>query len=97
MGAVMAEEDKSPRIMPLRSGVDYELEEQADAWLAKEKLSAENRDYLSADQLKLRAEREISNSLGVADASLMAGMYRRAHNPLAGTRPGKRGHSHDDG
>lgn len=95
----MAEEGRlrPARTMSLRSGVDYKLEEQADAWLAKEKLSAENRDYLSADQLKLRSEREIGNSLGVADVSLVSGIYRRAHNPLAGTRPGKLGRSHDDG
>jgi hypothetical protein len=75
--------------------VNYKLEERADELLAA------NRDgtneILSQDQLDLRARREISNSLGVADASLVKGMYRRVHNPLTGSRPGRKGHSHDDG
>lgn len=82
--------------MQLKSGTDYALEQQADEFLAQHRGDGEV-DYLSADQLELRAKREISNSLGVADASLVAGLYRRAYNPLAGTRPGKKGHGHDDG
>lgn len=85
------------QIMALRSGVDYTLEEQADALLAKNREGVAAGLILSADQLDLRARREIGNHLGVADASLMAGIYRRVHNPLAGTRPGKLGRSHDDG
>lgn len=87
--------ERAPKIMSLKSGVDFTLEEQADQLLAAS--DPGTRDYLSVDQLQLRQYREIGNHLGVADASLVAGLYRRAHNPLAGTRPGKRGHSHDDG
>lgn len=87
-------------LMSLRSGIDWSLEEQADILLARAKATTGapvDYQYLSSDQLDLRANREIGNHLGVADASLVAGVYRRAHNPLAGTRPGKLGRSHDDG
>lgn len=83
-------------LLSLRSGIDYAAEEQANAWLAKAAAAGAPRDWLSQDQLDLRARREIGNSLGVADASLVCGQYRRAHNPLAGSRPGKLGRSHDD-
>ena len=85
------------KLLHLRSGIDYSAEEEADKWLAKSRTEGPaNCDYLSQDQLDLRQRREISNHIGVADASLVAGMYRRAHNPMSGTRPGKLGHSHDD-
>ncbi|QDH91806.1 hypothetical protein SEA_PHRAPPUCCINO_131 [Mycobacterium phage Phrappuccino] len=93
----MAGKTKDSSTMTLKSGVDWSLEEQADAILSKDRGDARSSDYLSQDQLDLRARREISNQLGVADAALMRGMYRRAHNPLAGTRPTKLGRSHDDG
>lgn len=83
--------------MSLRSGVDHNLEEQANQLLAASRESGSRGDYLSQDQLDLRQRREIGNHLGVADASLVVGIYRRAHNPLSGSRPGKLGHSHDDG
>lgn len=83
--------------MSLRSGINYLVEEQADEWLAKSKADGMTVDWLSHDQLDLRQNREIGNSLGVADASLVAGIYRRAHNPLLGSRPGKLERSHDDG
>jgi hypothetical protein len=94
------ENEKKPsksKIMSLRSGIDYRLEEEAEKWLAKGRAEGDRGDYLSQDQLDLRQKREISNQLGVADASLVAGIYRRAHNPQMGHRPGKQGRSHDDG
>jgi len=89
---------EEPRILPLKTGTDYGLEEEANRLLAASREQfGDQHMVLSEEQLELRQKREISNSLGVADASLVAGMYRRAHNPLAGTRPGKLGRSHDDG
>ena len=96
----MAIREGAARLMSLRSGVDWSLEEQADVLLARSKATMGapvDYQYLSTDQLDLRANQKIGNHLGVADASLVAGVYRRTHNPLMGTRPGKRGHSHDDG
>jgi len=83
-------------LLPLKSGVDYQLEQIANELLTQDR-SRGNVDWLSEDQLELRARREIGNHIGLADAALIAGMYRRAYNPLAGTRPGKKGRSHDDG
>ncbi|OBY33766.1 hypothetical protein ACT18_00630 [Mycolicibacter kumamotonensis] len=70
------------------------MEEEAAKWLGRR---APGSSWLSNDQMKLRQEREIGNHLGVADSSLVCGIYNRVHNPLAGTRPGKRssGHSED--
>ena len=93
-------EIRPARALSLRSGIDWTLEEQADTLLARSKATLGapvDYQYLSGDQLDLRANREIGNHLGVADASLVAGVYRRTHNPLMGTRPRKQGHSHDDG
>lgn len=84
-----------PKIMSLRSGTNYALEEQADTWLTEARESASKSDWLSHDQLALRQSREIPNHLGVADESLMSGIYRRAFNPLAGQRP-KRPRSRDE-
>jgi hypothetical protein len=87
-----------PKLLSLRSGVDYNAEQAAEELLRQHRDTAPtDYIYLSDDQLDLRARREIGNQLGVADASLVAGMYRREHNPLSGTRPGKLGRSHDDG
>lgn len=52
-------------------------------------------DYLSKEQLALRQSKEVMNHHGVSDASLFAGMYRRAYNPLAGQRPKGRRSSDD--
>jgi len=83
------------KIMSLRSGTNYQVEEQADEWLAKSRESATKSDYLSHDQLALRQSREVPNHLGVADERLVAGMYRRVFNPLMGKRP-KRPKSRDE-
>jgi len=83
----------------LKTGEDYALEEQAAAWLAKSRQGvtalSEKRDYLTRDQLQLRAQREILNSTGFCDESLMSGLFRRAFNPQAGHRP--KGHNYDGG
>lgn len=90
---------ESPRLLSLKSGVDYSLEEEADRWLAKSREGvtalSEKRDYLTRDQLALRASREVLNQNGFSDEALMSGMFRRCFNPLFGHRPGR--HLHDDG
>ena len=83
--------EKKPKILSLRSGVDYRLEEDADRWLAEGRrgvtsMSAKT-DYLSKEQLALRQSKEVMNQFGVSDSALFSGMYRRAFNPLAGRRP----------
>lgn len=95
-----AEEDRiSPRLMSLRSGIDYTLEELADQMLAESRrgvtsMSAKT-DYLSKEQLALRQSKEVMNRQGVSDSAFMSGMYRRAFNPFFGKRP-KGNKNHDD-
>ena len=79
------------RKLVLKNGVDYRLEDDADRLLAEGRrgvtsMSAKT-DYLSREQLALRRSKEVLNCRGVPDVSLFSGMYRRAHNPLAGQRP----------
>jgi hypothetical protein len=87
-----------PQVLRLKTGEDRALEDIAAALLAKgrEGVTAlcDKRDYLTADQLALRAAREVSNATGVCDEALMRGLFRRAFNPLSGHRP--RGHLHSD-
>lgn len=87
-----------PSPLSLRSGVDYSVEERADRLLAtgREGVTAlcDKRDYLTKDQLSLRAQKEVMNVNGISDESLMSGLFRRAYNPLAGHRP--RGLRHSD-
>lgn len=81
----------SPSILRLKSGEDYSLEEQAAQLLSKcrEGVTAlsEKRDYLTHDQLQLRAQREILNSNGVPDEHIVSGLFRRSFNPNMGHRP----------
>ena len=92
--------DVDPRPLHLKSGTDYDVEERADRLLAtsREGITAlhEKRDWLSRDQLQLRASKEVLNVNGFSDEALMSGLFRRAFNPLAGHRPTKRLHA-DDG
>lgn len=94
------EDRTTPRTLSLRSGVDWNLEEDADRWLAESRrgvtsMSAKT-DYLSKEQLALRQSKEVMNHHGVSDASLFSGMYRRVYNPMSGQRPkGRR--SSDEG
>jgi hypothetical protein len=82
--------------MRVRPGVNFALEEEADKWLAtaREGVTAlsDKHDYLTRDQLKLRADREVLNHNGVSDEALFSGIFRRAHNPLKNTRPSRRMH-----
>lgn len=86
----------APRYLSTKSGTNYKLEEEADKLLAtsREGVTAlsDKRDYLTNDQLALRASKEILNSQGVPDASLVSGLFRRTYNPLSGQRP--RGYHH---
>lgn len=70
-----------------KAGVDYELEEQADALLAQARrdLPKDDEDpyeVLSPGQLERRRSREIYNANGVPEPHLFSGIYRRADNPL---------------
>lgn len=70
---------------PLRSGVNYTLEEQADAILAEGRRGitkhSEMKDYLSPSQLERRLAREVYNGYGVADSRLVSGMFKRVYAP----------------
>jgi hypothetical protein len=89
-----------PSPMRLQPGVNFALEEEADKWLAiaREGVTAlgDKRDYLTRDQLQLRASREVLNHNGVSDEALFSGIFRRSHNPLLGHRPSKRRSSSDE-
>ena len=85
-----------PRVLSLKSGTNYSVEEEANRLLAvgREGVTSlkDKRDYLTEDQLALRASKEILNTQGVPDASLVSGLFRRAFNPNSGHRP--RGYHH---
>lgn len=78
----------------LYSGVNSELEEQANAILREGRRGitalSEKKDYLTEEQLNLRQAREVLNSNGFPDPSIRQGLYRRAYSPLAGARPSRR-------
>ncbi len=88
-----------PRHLRLRSGEDHACEELAAALLAKSREGvtalSEKRDFLTSDQLKLREQKEILNSTGTCDESLVSGLFRRAYNPLSVSRPTRRARSED--
>jgi hypothetical protein len=87
-----------PKVMSLKSGMSYKVEEEADKLLAtgREGVTAlsDKRDYLTNDQLALRASKEILNSQGVPDASIVSGLFRRAYNPFSGPGARPRGYQH---
>jgi len=82
-----------PPPMRLRSGDDLATEEQANEMLVNSRRAegkfADRREWLTTEQIMLRQHKEVYNQNGVPDVSLVSGMYRRAHNPNAGHRPGK--------
>lgn len=82
----------------LYSGINAELEEQANAILREGRRGvtalSEKKDYLTEEQLNLRQAREVLNSNGFPDPSIRQGLYRRVYSPMAGSRPGRR--PHDD-
>ena len=77
----------------VRSGVDWDLETQADELLRQSRVGitkvSDKQDFLTNDQLERRRCREVYNRNGIPDAHLYSGLYRRAWNPHAGTRPTK--------
>lgn len=83
-----------PRPLRLRSGEDRTIEDQAAALLAQSREGvtalSDKRDYLTKDQLNNRYAHEVMNSNGFSDESLMSGLFRRAYNPLANSRPTRR-------
>lgn len=89
----MSEESwiEPPKPLRLKSGTDFQLEDDADKLLAEGRRGLtsiqDKTDYLSREQLALRRSKETYNMHGVPDASLYSGMYRRSFNPLAGRRP----------
>lgn len=78
----------------LYQGINSDLEEQANAILREGRRGitalSEKKDYLTEEQLNLRQSREVLNSNGFPDPSIRQGHYRRAFNPNAGRRPGRR-------
>jgi hypothetical protein len=83
----------------LYSGINNELEEQANAILREGRRGvtalSEKKDYLTEEQLSLRQAREVLNSNGVPDPSIRQGLYRRAYNPMANLRPRRMLADHD--
>ena len=92
---------KAPRILPLRSGVDYSLEDDADRWLADGRRAdgggGAGDNYLSRDQMNLRRAREVYNHHGLSDEALIAGLFRRCFNPTFGQRPNRGRMRSDEG
>ena len=76
------------------SGVNYALEELADAILREGRKGvtalSEKKDYLTPEQLALRQSREVPNGNGFPEAHIRSGLYRRAYSPTFGNRPRKR-------
>lgn len=93
------QEDSPPQPLRLRSGEDPGSEEIANEILVEsrrqEGKDADRRAWLTIEQITLRQHKEVYNQNGFPDSSLMSGMYRRAHNPHAGNRPGKSGKSEE--
>lgn len=85
--------DISTRVGSLRSGIDWELEEEATRILKQDRKDrgvtkqSEKRDWLTPVQLEHRLSKEIYTSVGVPDKGLFQGIYRRAYNPNIGKRP----------
>ena len=85
----------------LRSGADFNLEEAANQLLAKSREGitalSDKRDYLTHDQLMLRAQREVLVTDGIPDESYYRGMFRRVFSPTFGKRPrGVKNYDSDD-
>lgn len=82
-------------LVPLAEWARREIEEQADEILAKDRRSykpGHSTHYfgiLSEDQLQLRNQREMLTKTGRFEV-LNPGIYHRAWNPLADTRPSRR-------
>lgn len=83
----------SEMLKKLFCGINHQLEEEANRWLAEARKGVTNhsdkQDYLSEEQLAMRLGREVYNENGVPDKSIISGLYRRAYNPNMGKRPSK--------
>jgi hypothetical protein len=98
VAAERAEELKT-KTLALRSGDKISIEEDAEKLLASGRRNSESSDktdYLSREQLILRRNKEVYNSNGVPDSSLVSGIYKRVYNPEFGSRPGKGRAASDD-
>lgn len=86
-------------VLRLRSGEDLSAEEQANEILVnsrrQEGKNADRREWLTTEQILLRQHKEVYNQNGFPDSSLVSGMYKRAHNPNAGCRPGRNSKSEE--
>ena len=78
-------DDISSGPLRLRDGVDYAVEEKADDYLKGNK--GIERNWLTKEQLALRVAKEVYCEQGFPDSGVVAGLYRRAYNPLSGQRP----------
>ncbi len=90
-----APEERGPRVK-VKCGVDWELEAQADVLLraSREGLTkvSDKQDFLTTDQLERRRCREVLVAQGFPESHLYSGIYRRAWNPNADTRPSNDSH-----
>lgn len=80
--------------LSLRAGVDWSLENEADALLAAHRretatTTAEKTETLTENQMNLRWGREVYNGFGVADPAIVRGQYSREFNPEFGQRPSR--------
>lgn len=90
-----------PKVMRLRPGVDFDLEEEANKLLAAGRAGitalCDKRDYLTHDQLMLRAQREVLCTEGFPEENYYRGMFRRTYSPTFGHRPrGVKNYDDDD-
>jgi len=99
MGEDISDTETASRPKPapyVKMGVDWELEAVADQLLIESRKGvtrvSEKRDFLTEDQLARRRLREVYNHHGIPDPHRFSGLYRRAYNPEAGTRPSKHNH-----
>jgi|GEM_PF-4665764 hypothetical protein len=73
--------------------MDWKLESRADELLAEYRetctTNAEKTETLTEAQMRLRYDKEVYNSFGLAEASLFSGIYGRAFNPEFGQRPSR--------
>lgn len=78
----------------VKSGIDWEIEEQANEILARGRdgvtKHSQKKDYLSPSQLLRRRQREVQTEQGYPEKSLYQGMFRRAYNPLIGQKKNAR-------
>lgn len=87
-----ADKYEGRRLPGRTSGIDWDLEEEADRLLADYRrdhpiISEEEYLVLSKGQMDRRSQKEILNKQAFPEAHLFSGLYRRAYNPNIGKRP----------